>query len=122
MQDPARTNALDHRLNPAWRVLQLAPEDASAWAVFRSQLLQEVDNDPTNGNVLRASTALDYLLSIPIPRERKMELLRDVQRFYDDPGSSKHKLLRRNALKHLIDLDPAARPEAVAELMRLYLG
>ncbi|MFM7099671.1 MAG: hypothetical protein ACKO3N_00690 [Verrucomicrobiota bacterium] len=81
MQDAARTNALDHRLNPAWRVLQLTPGDAPAWAVFRSQLLQEVENDPTNGNVLRVSTSMEYLLSIPIVRERKKELLRDVQCF-----------------------------------------
>lgn len=36
LSDPGRTNALNDRLNPAWRILRLDPSDARAWEVFRS--------------------------------------------------------------------------------------
>lgn len=121
LTDPGRTNALEHRLNPAWHLLRLDPGHAEAWRVFRSLLFQEVDNDRTNGNVLRASTAMEYLRSIPISVEAKKELLREVERYYADPNSGKQRLLRRTATKHRVELDPAERPKSATELMALYL-
>jgi hypothetical protein len=108
-----------NKLNAAWHLLRLDPKAEDGWKTFKSFLFQEIENDPTNGNILRATTAMEYVLSLPVELSTKKALLQEAVAFYK-AATPKEQHARDVALKHIIELDPS-EPRDVGQLIRLYL-
>ncbi|MCW5559023.1 MAG: hypothetical protein KIT22_14485 [Verrucomicrobiae bacterium] len=119
MNDPRHAGQL-HQLNAAWCLLRLDPQAEDGWAIFKSFLFTEIAGDPTNANLMLLSTALDYLLTLPMDPARKKALFREVTDYYDAP-TSRQEHVRETVLKHLVKLDPLGTPLTFAERVRLYL-